>query len=143
MSVRPEELLRTKALAASGVSNIVSTRWYSNVAPQGVKYPCIVSGIEDDNPIHHMTGPSGWTQTRIALGIYGTTYESVQALAEQIRFACYAFKGNVTVSAETVKAGLLKLEKQMDSPVEPTDGSDKPIFGITQTWLVAMQQATS
>lgn len=143
MSVRPEELLRTKALASSGVSNLISTRWYANSAPQKTSYPCVVFGVESDNPVQHMTGATGYTQATISLGIYALKYEEAQAVAEKIRVACHAFKGNVTVSTETVKAGLLKLEKQMDSPVDTADGSDKPIFGITQTWLVSMEQATS
>lgn len=143
MAIDPEKALKAKALAATGVSALLGQRFYASSAPQDVAFPYAVYGIAKDEPVTHMGGQSGWTQASIDVGIFGHTYESVKAVADRIRIGCNSFKGTVTVGVETAKVGLIRLESKADTPVPVADGSSKPIYGITQTWLVSMEQATS
>jgi hypothetical protein len=141
MSVRPEEVLKAVALASSPVSSLIGTRWYPNAAPQNSLYPLVCCDIESDEPRGHLTG-CNWAIAKLDVRVYASSYESAQNVAEKLRFALNHYKANTTVSAETVLPTII-LESQSDTPAGVVDGSDKPIYGITQKYVVSMAQASS
>ena len=60
MSIRPEEMIRAKALAAAPVSALVGARIYAQMAPEkGIAWPFIVTGIDSQSHPTHMGGASG------------------------------------------------------------------------------------
>lgn len=152
MSIRPEEALKAKALAASPVTSLIgsgsSARWYANAAPARVAYPCIVADVNSVRPVNHFTG-GGWAKTEIALRIYGVEqsnsksgYEVCQDVADALRNAMNSTKATVTVGVETCLPTII-LQSQSDTPAGIVEGTDKPVFGITQNWLVSMAQPES
>jgi len=145
MSVRPEEALRTKALAASGVSTLISTRWYANAAPQKAAYPLVVCDVEKSEPRGHLSG-ANWVIADIAVRIYGVEqsrtkggYEVCQDIAEALRLALHSTSDTFTVSGESCRPTIF-LDSQSDTPAGIVDGSDQPVYGITQIYKVSMAQ---
>ncbi len=137
MSIRPDEMMRSKTLAITAVSTAVATRMYANASPQDPVLPCIVTTAKQE-PLGHLTGQAGWTTADIGLAIFSTNYDEAVDLAEAIRIALNEFKGTVTVGLETVKVGILRLVSQIQDPQEPVDGSEQPIFKIIQSWTATM-----
>lgn len=142
MSVTTEQALRTKALAASGVTALIGQRWYSELAIAGDEYPLVVADVTEQEAVASMAGNSGWTVDKIALYIWGKTHESVVSVAEQLRLALHGKKDNVTVGVTTVKPTIL-LEKSEPCTAARNDGGALPDFGICQTYTVSMAQAAS
>lgn len=141
MSLRPEEAIRARALAHSGTSALIGTRWFPDMAPQAGAYPmvaCMVSGKHTNS----LAGPSGWYTGEAKIGIWAASYESAQAVAEQLRFALNSVRGDITVSGDTANVTTI-LAEEAPATEPPTDGGEKPIFGILQTYKISMAQATS
>lgn len=144
MSIRPEEMIRAKALAAAPVSALVGARIYAQMAPEkGIAWPFIVTGIDSQSHPTHMGGASGWAKASIVMRVYALTYESAKAVADALRIAMHPFKGSITIGAETSAVGYLGIESEQDEPIPPNDGGSVPIFCINQTWAAMVAEPTS
>jgi hypothetical protein len=143
MTIRPEQALRAKALAVSAITALIGTRWSAEfVITKDIKYPLVVCTVAKAQPLAHLGGPSGFTTDSVDVAVWGDTHDSVEAVAAQLRIALHATKGDVTVGSDTAKMTCM-LTEQDPCTTSPIDGSEFPIFGITQHYTVSLAQAVS
>lgn len=141
MSVTPEEALVTKALAATGLTALIGDRIYREVAwTKNIKYPIVVTSIEESNSLSALNTVGGWVQAKIAFWIWAEDQRDVVPIAEQLRLALHCKKENVTVGTTTVKPTIL-LDSEESSSKVAEDGSEKLFYGIKQIYSVGMAQA--
>lgn len=93
-----EEALRAKLLGTVALKTLVDTRVDWGLRPQGSPLPGVamfgVTGI----PGMTMTGPSGWTRSRVQIDAWGRTYKSARDVADTIAGeggALVGFRGTV------------------------------------------------
>lgn len=142
MSVQPQEAMRKRITDSAAVTALIGSRYYTIRAPQNVVFPFVVCGVESEEHVPYMGGQSGHVMAKLTLAIWGATYESVRAIAEAIRNATNEYHGTITVSAETETIHIMRIESANDESVD-VEGSDKPVYRVTQNWVITMTQATS
>ena len=80
-------MIYDRATGHAGLSALISTRFYPNVAPQGVTVPFVtyrrVSAVRPSA----FGADAGVVEARFQLDMYATTYSGVRAVAEQVRAA--------------------------------------------------------
>lgn len=112
--------IRTRLLAVSAVTDIVSTRIYPIVLPQGCTLPAIryrrISGGSDE----HIRGTTGAANSWVQIDCYATSYAAVEALAEQVRLAIHTYRG--TVGGVDIHS--VELQNRMDMRENPAHGDD-------------------
>lgn len=99
--------LRTKILAASPVSAIIATRFYPDLLPQDVVYPCaslvLVGGTEDATLA---SGTCGIADDRVQINAWATTRKAAWELMDLIREAIIGYQG----TTGTTVFGCIRLE---------------------------------
>ncbi len=144
MGVRAVTVIRAKALSVSAVSALLGTRIYPNTAiPEKTDFPYVELKLESSEHPHHMSGASGWAMVKVVAKIYAHTNAAAEAVAEALRVGMHPFKGNVTVSAQSIAVGYLGLESEMEDPEPLQDGKQRPVYGIQQTWSACIAEPTS
>lgn len=89
--------------AQSGITSVVSTRIYPDVAPTSAVLPYAVFQVISEARQPHMTAASGLIARRVQVACYGATPDSATTAAEAFRAEMDGFKtagmgtgGNVT-----------------------------------------------
>lgn len=97
-----EEAIYGRLAAVSGVTDIVSTRIYPSLLPQGATLPAVtyrrVSGV----PERAMGSDAGVARVRMEVDAWASSYSGVKALRDAVVAALKRFTG--TVSGETIDA---------------------------------------
>lgn len=121
-----EVAVRAKLLAASAVSNLVSTRIYPLMAPQNVVAPFVVYQRISVVRYRGLSGPTRTAQPRIQIDSYAADWKGAHELAGAIRQALDGFKGDVPYGdaspQETlrIKACSLQTDRDfLDETVQP------------------------
>lgn len=142
MAITCEQAIRAKALADSSVTALISSRWFSEyVVNDSIQYPLVVCTTKKSDPLRNLAG-GGWVVEDIELAIWGISRATVKSVADALRICLDGFKGNVTVSATTVRPSV-RLMTEENSTTENPDGGETPYIGVIQTYSVSMAQATS
>ena len=140
----PEQALKTKALANSGVTALIAQRWNTEIAlTKGIKYPYVIAATTEVKDVGDLGGPSGFVIGEVSLGIYGSSHDSVADVANALRIALQDTKGNITFNAETRRVTIQKPNPDENISEPPIDAGELPLFGIKQVYTVSMAQATS
>jgi hypothetical protein len=94
------QAIRDALLAASGVTDLVGTRVYPSVAPQGVARPYVVLTLVSAVPYHTHDGlPSALLEAaRVQASSYGEEYAATHAVAAAVDDVVGALTGT-TLSA--------------------------------------------
>lgn len=140
MSVDALEMMRSKALSVSGVSALIGSRIYAQVAPTNTSWPFVVMGISKQEHAEHMTGASGWAFAEITMRIYAQTNESCRAVATALRVGLHNFAGSITVESSNVNVGYLGLKAEADDPLMKDDGSAVAAYTIRQDWAATIAE---
>jgi hypothetical protein len=106
-----EEAIRTRLLATSGVTALVSQRVYCGSRPQGGALPDIIINRISGAPIYTDDGESGLAEARLELECWGTTYASAKNPARAVIVSLSAFFG--TVGGTTFQYILLDAERDL------------------------------
>ena len=134
-----EQALYKLLTTDADVTAIVKTRIYGNVAPEGKPLPYITYTRVDAEHYHHMGGLSGLANHRIQVDCWSNTYPQVKWLAEKVRLALDAFRGDV--GTFNVRACLLISDN--DIHVSPFRGDDNGVHRQSMDFQVAAVEATS
>jgi len=116
-----EEAIRTRLLATSGVTALVSQRVYCGSRPQGGTLPDIIINRISGAPVYTDDGESGLAQARLELDCWGTTYASAKNAARAVIASLSAFFG--TVGGTTFQYILLDAERDFRE-----SGGDAPEY---------------
>lgn len=93
-----EEDIRTRLLATSGVTALVSSRVYCGSRPQGGVVPDVIINRISGAPIYTDDGESGLAEARLEIECFGTTYASAKNAARAVIASLSAFFGTVGVT---------------------------------------------
>lgn len=128
-----EQGLVAELLADAGVAAIVGTRVHPGAVPQNGSLPAIVyqriSSIRDVD----MSGPQSFTQVRIQVDCWHTSYAGAKSLADAVRSALNGVGINSpkTLGAEPVQ--LVYLENDQD--LSEREG-DRIEWRVSQDWII-------
>lgn len=98
----------------SDITDIVSTRIYPMIVPQGTAYPAITYDLTANTPEMTNDGESGLTEANFVLKCWAATYAEAKNLAETLRLNLNGF-GKGTMGAVTVN----RASKTDDSDMTP------------------------
>ena len=117
-----DQALVSLLTAATGVTNLVSTRIYATQAPQGSALPAIVyvRGTGNRALGAHMLGHSGLLRASYTVTCLGTTLLAVRNLTRQVRLALQ-YKSNSDLR-------LVQVTDDNDTQEPPTTGEQLPIY---------------
>ena len=91
-----ESVIYDRLSGHAGLSALVSTRVYPNVAPQNVTVPFVtyrrVSALRESGYGEDI----GIVTSRFQIDMYATTYSGVRAIAEQVRAATQRYRASGT-----------------------------------------------
>jgi len=93
-----ETLLYTRLTSYSGLSALLSTRWYPGLLPQAPTYPAGVYQVIDDPAYRVMGVRIDPRRPRVQLTVWSPLYSEVATAIEQVRAA---FDGWATSSGGT------------------------------------------
>lgn len=113
-----EKAIRTVLINNSVVNGIVSTRVYSEMAPQSAALPYITTQCISTIPVSSLGGFSGLMKARWQIDCYASTKDGAVVLANAVRLAFVDYVG-VTSGVDVRSVYLLN---QFDASVEPIDG---------------------
>jgi hypothetical protein len=125
--------LRAYLLADDGIADLVGTRIYPVVLPQGASRPAITYARISGGHSHNIDRATGSAIPTFEIDCWGDTFDEVDELAEALRQAMQGF-GPGTFGSTAVKACLL--DDETDAYEWPEDGSDKGIYRITLRYRI-------
>lgn len=132
--------IRTKTLATSSVSDLVSTRMYSDVLPQSVTMPAITYTVIDTTPNEHLTGIADVSRARIQIDCFATSRAGANALGDAVRLALEKYRG--TVGTQFINEINLATGERYDIDRSET-GSDQRRYISSQDFFVSYRTTTS
>ena len=80
----------------AGVSAVVGTRVYPQVAAQGAAFPFVVYVLQDNTPSDTKSGVSTLDEIRYDIVAAAETYSALSSLTERIRLALDRYSGTVS-----------------------------------------------
>ena len=80
----------------AGVSAVVGTRVYPQVAAQGAAFPFVVYVLQDNSPSDTKSGVSTLDEVRYDIVAAAETYTELSSLTERIRLALDRYSGTVS-----------------------------------------------
>lgn len=118
--------------AASGVTSLVSTRIYPDMATQQAAYPFIVYSVTNTLPTDSKDGPSGLDEVEFSVLCYSNTYTQAQDIASAVRTALDRTSGSY--SGITVQS-----TRFVDSRSAQMD-TDKHVFIVDQSYIMRISR---
>lgn len=88
--------------AASGVTNITSTRIYPDTVPQNASFPYVVYQVIGTQPTDTKDGASRLDVVRFQVDCYSTDYDTTDTLAAAVRTALDRYAGTPTGSGVAI-----------------------------------------
>lgn len=138
-----EQALYARLTGHAGLSALIGTRLYPNVAPQNATMPYGVyqriSGPRD----YHLGGSSRFLQALIQVSWVGGTYASAKACAEQARLAMDGYSGTVTSGSDSLVVTSAQVEDQPDATQGPSDAKEKPTYVVVHDITINCFEASS
>lgn len=100
----------------SGVSTVVGTRIYPQIAEQGAAFPFIVYVLKDIEPSDTKSGASTLDEIRYDIIAAAETYAALASLTERIRLALDRFSGTVSgIVVDSIQFTDLDVTKEPDT----------------------------
>jgi len=109
--------LFAKLTGDSGVSSLVATRVYPQIAPENADYPHLVYQQISAGPARRLDGASDTFGTLQQVDIYARTKAVAETVADAVR-ACLDGRGRETWGATVIKASTF--DEQYDGSFEET-----------------------
>lgn len=113
--------LRAAIINDTVLSGIVGERIYPLRAPQTAARPFIVMNVFDVTPKRCFDGLANLAETAIQVDIYAEKYSTCENIRSAIRRLIDG-QQNMNLSGTNVRS--IRVDSQLDSYVQPSDGSD-------------------
>ena len=126
------EAVRTTLISATDVSDVIGTKVFPAIAPQGTELPYITYQIISNNADQHMSGASGLQETRIQLNCWSASYAEVQNLAEAVRESLLPMSGTIN---STLICGVTS-EGKRDTYEKPQSGEEVGVYGVSEDFNI-------
>lgn len=124
------------------LTNLISTRLYPNVAPQGRAFPYVVFHIVDTEHAFTLAGGAPLAQNNFVFEVYAQTYSSRDAVKEALRNILHG-RGNTILSqtdTNTVNMKSAHLLSISDGYDDAGDGNDLGVFAQEMTFVIAFAE---
>ena len=95
MAALPSQALRGRLAAVAAVTDLVGTRIYPAVAPEGAATPYLVLVRFDEIEEEAMTANADILSTWFHVFAVADTHDDCEALHEEVRNACRRYRGTV------------------------------------------------
>lgn len=106
----------------SGLSALVATRIYPDMAPAQADLPYIVYSIVSSEHVRHTDGASNFASRRVQFDVYGASALSVDNVFMQLRAALESKLGTIGTGPNQVVVISSGIESERDDYIAPTDG---------------------
>ena len=124
--------IRTYLQTVSDVTDIIGTRMFPRMLPQGEALPAIIFNVIGSRSVAHMGGAAGSARAMLQLDCYAETHLTANNLGETVRQALHGYIG--TAGGRPVGSSLLENKREMYET--PTDGSDLPAYRVMMEWEI-------
>jgi len=124
--------LRTYLQTKSTVTDLIGTRMFPRMLPQGESLPAIIFSVIGSTTENKITGASGGVRVVIQLDCYAETHIQANDLAEQVRLVLHGYTG--AAGDSTIGHALLDNKREMFDA--PTDASDVPSYRVMMEWEI-------
>lgn len=126
-------------VADSGVTALVSTRVYRNVAPAKTPFPRVTLTLVSKAPNQLLQGAvSGYVISNAQIDSWGVTPDSATAVAEAVRLALQGFIGSMGTQSLRVHHATIGSETEQES--EPDHADDVWTYRVMQDCRIIHQQ---
>ena len=88
---------------ATGVTSLISTRIYPDIAPQNAAYPFVIYSIEGTDPSDTKDGASSLDVVEFTVTVFSESYDNMTSIASAVRTALDA-KAPGTYSGITLQS---------------------------------------
>jgi len=129
MSVRSD--VRTYLLAQSGISDLVGTRIYPGVLPQGATRPAVEMHVISRTHVQHLQGIQAAGTVRFQFDVSAETQLAADAVAEAIVAAFRSLAASPATIGAATYVGDLEIQGPRDTSEPPDDGSDAWTYGAS------------
>lgn len=104
----------------SGLTSLVSTRIYPDIAPPDASMPYVVYQYVSADHVRNMTSASDFASRRVQFDVYGASALSVDNVFQQLRTALESKRGNI--GSENLAVLSSGIESERDDYIDPIDG---------------------
>ncbi len=136
-ALKPETAIRKLVIDDAGISALISSRVYPDVAPEKSAFPFVVYERISTDVQHDMGGAGNLKYVRVGMTIYSYSPDERNTIAEAIEALLDGNRDTVTISASSIRFQTLFLEDQQDQVLKPDDGKGRAIYQALQTYFVA------
>ncbi len=124
--------IRTYLLTISAITDVVSTRIYSDVLPQKASMEAIVYRLINGSTFHHLTGVSEFGDVLLQIDCYGATRGEADALGEIVRKNLAGYSG--AAGDDTVNNVIAESRRYRYEP--PKDGKGTGRFLYSRDYRI-------
>ena len=128
----PGTRLYTQLVGTTALTDLVGTRVYPSVLPQGVTLPAVTFQRVGTTPTNGSTGGGDVSWARFQLTGYAVTYLAARGVADAVRGALRGWQS----STGTPNIDMVTYQGEYDLPEPPESGQDNYIHGVAQDWYV-------
>lgn len=123
-----EPAIRSILVSDDAVKALVSDRVYFQIAPENLHEAFIVLQTVSDVPLVQLSAPANWSNGRVQVSCFASTYRGARLLADAVRIALDGFGG---AAPDGTDVGLIDANRGIDLPIELADGQETPqVYGV-------------
>lgn len=131
--------LATYVEAQSGITNLISTRFYPQIAKGGTDLPYTIYSRAGQTRQPHSGGSSGLVTTVVRMVHFAETYGGAQAVADAFRLEMDGLTRATTVGSTRIHQCRLDSESDSIDPVEFAQ-NDAPHF-VSQEYTITHKES--
>lgn len=124
----------------AGLTALIGTRIYAQHAPTGAIKPYIVFTFTGMDADYEQTGRIPYRKDTVELLIAGTTISSIEPVAQAVNDALDIQVTNIGELGSQERVNATTFLSEFDD-FDLVDGSEDPIFTITQTYQINYQES--
>ena len=123
-----ESALYTHLTGLSGITAVVSTRIYQEIAPTDVEKPYITWSIISDVPTGHIYIESGIAKKVVQFDVFAETDLTVNSAEDALRNGIDGFSGTMGSGSHTIVVHSIRKKNSFQRMIPPSDGSQRAIY---------------
>ena len=110
-----EQALYKRLSTYTDLTDLIGTKIYPALIPQGAVYPCMTYQRITTNFNHHLDGTNALEYTTIQFNIYHTTIANLCAVYDKVVSALQNYTATVTVNTESIMIHSCQIINVFDS----------------------------
>jgi hypothetical protein len=130
--------LRNYVLADPAIADVIGSRMFPTIIPQGTTFPCIGYMQASAVRLNALDGPTKLAQWRMSFTVLSETYQEAKDLGDAIRKRLDGARGTFG----TTKFGQIKLDMEIDGFAQEagSEASSPGLHRLIQDYLVTFTE---